>query len=403
MWAALHYLHESKIQPNPSMYSAILESLVEQGNVETALNYLFMMKNQDMLPELSAVQNVILLTANCGYSRLALELSAFYEKTALRRLDDAVWMTCLATAAQNHYVCPLKLPLFFHLIHVFVKLDGVLTSWAHVTKTLNLVPDEGICLSVLYTAARHGAPDLATDVLHTLKSTDVAWEEHHFAALIEALCRKGQLQDAFVTLHVMRTNGIAPVETTASPIVDSIKNDTDTLDAAWAIIDEIHSNGSGLDIDALNAVVEASIKLGDLQRAIGIYKAFPDYGVNPAIITYNHLLDGCITAQHRQLGDILLEDMKQAGLKPDSMTYEKMINLCLTQEYYEDAFYYLEEMKGAQFLPPQGVYEAIYKKCHTALDSRKGMVVEEMKECGYEVDDLTNTKESRPRTRSPPK
>jgi pentatricopeptide repeat protein len=89
------------------MYTAIFESLVAQGNVETALNYLFMMKNQDIVPELSAVQDVIMLTANCGYSRLAIELSAFYEKTSLRRLDDVVWMTCLASAAQNHYVRPL--------------------------------------------------------------------------------------------------------------------------------------------------------------------------------------------------------------------------------------------------------------------------------------------------------
>ena len=75
-----------------------------------------MMKNQDILPELSAVQDVILLTANCGYSRLAIELSVFYEKTSLRRLDDVVWMTCLASAAQNHYVRLLTLPLFLHLM-----------------------------------------------------------------------------------------------------------------------------------------------------------------------------------------------------------------------------------------------------------------------------------------------
>jgi pentatricopeptide repeat protein len=104
MWAALHHLHESGIQPNPSTYSAIFESLVAQGNIETALHYLFMMKNQDILPELSAVQDVIMLTASCGYSRLAIELSAFYEKTSLRQLDDVVWMTCLASAAQNYYV-----------------------------------------------------------------------------------------------------------------------------------------------------------------------------------------------------------------------------------------------------------------------------------------------------------
>lgn len=87
------------------MYTAIFESLVAQGNVETALSYLFRMKNQDILPELSAVQSVIILAANCGYSRLAIELSVFYEKTSLRRLDDSVWMACLSSAAQNHYVC----------------------------------------------------------------------------------------------------------------------------------------------------------------------------------------------------------------------------------------------------------------------------------------------------------
>lgn len=255
---------------------------------------------------------------------------------------------------------------------------------------MNVAPDEGICLSVLYTAARHGVPDLATDVLRVLKLTGVVCEEHHFAALIEALCRKGQLKDALITLRVMRTNGIDPAETTAANIVDTIKANIDTLDSAWAIIDEIHSSGSGLGVDALNVVVEASIKLGDLQRAIGIYKAFPDYELHPDTITFNHLLDGCIAAQHRQLGDVLLEDMKTAGLKPDGKTYEKMVKLCLTQEYYEDAFYYLEEMKGAQLIPTRSVYEAIYEKCDAAGDSRKGMVAEEMKECGYEVDTLPN-------------
>jgi pentatricopeptide repeat protein len=104
MWAAVQQLHEFGLKPNPSIYTAILDSLVAQGNVETALNYLFTMKSQDILPELSAVQDVIMLTANCGYSRLAIELSAFYEKTSLRHLDDAVWMSCLASAAQNQYV-----------------------------------------------------------------------------------------------------------------------------------------------------------------------------------------------------------------------------------------------------------------------------------------------------------
>lgn len=265
---------------------------------------------------------------------------------------------------------------------------------------MNFAPDEGICLSVLSTAARHGDPELATDVLRVLKLTDVTWQEHHFAALIEALVRDGQLKEALVTLHIMRTNGIEPLETTGSYIIDSIRRDSSALDSAWGIIDEIHSSHGGLGVDALNVVIQASVTLGDLQRAIGLYKAFPDYGIRPNIATYNLLLDGCIAAQHRQLGDVLLEDLKQAGLSPDIRTFNKMINLCLTQEYYEDAFYYLEEMKAAQFVPLRSVYKAIYEKCSSAGDSRKAMVVEEMKECGYEVDgEATEEKRKSSRTR----
>lgn len=97
-------MYEFGIKPNPSIYTAIIQAFVDKGNVEMALHCLFTMKNQDILPELPAVQDVIILTANCGYSRLAVELASFYERTSLRRLDDAVWMTCLASSAQNYYV-----------------------------------------------------------------------------------------------------------------------------------------------------------------------------------------------------------------------------------------------------------------------------------------------------------
>lgn len=238
-------------------------------------------------------------------------------------------------------------------------------------------------MAVLHTAARHGLPDLSTDVLRILKLIGVSWQEFHFAALIEAFCKNGQLKEALITLDIMRSNGVEPLRTTANSILESLTKGVDVVDSAWSILDEIHSSGSGLGIDAMNVVIQASVDIGDLQRAIGLYKALPDYGIKPDIPLFNILLEGCVAAQHRQLGDVLLEDIKQAGLQPDVHVFEQIIRLCLTQEVYEDAFFYLEEMKSARFVPSQQVYQALVDKCSDKRDPRLEMVLAEMKECGY--------------------
>jgi hypothetical protein len=218
------------------------------------------------------------------------------------------------------------------------------------------------------------------------------WEEHHFAALIEAFCRNNQLKEALITLHIMRTNEILPLPGTSVPILDCVKVDVESLDSAWAIIDEIHEAKSGVDIDALKVIVQASVSLGDLQRAVGVYKSLPDYDLEPDVTFFNLLLDGCITAQHRQLGDLLLADMKEMKIQPNKETYEKMIGLCLTQKTYEDAFFYLEEMKAAEFVPGQTVYEALVLKCHSMDDTRMDIALEEMRECGYNMPNPTSLK-----------
>ena len=244
-------------------------------------------------------------------------------------------------------------------------------------------------MSVLNAAARHGVPDIATDVLRVLKLSGIGLKEYHFAALIEAFCRNNQLKEALITLHIMRSNNIQPLPGTSVSILDSIK-DVESLDSAWAIIDEIHKAKSGLAIDALKVIIQASVLLRDLQRAVGFYKSLCDYGVEPDVTIFNILLDGCIAAQHRQFGDVLLDDIKKLKVRPNKETYEKIILLCLTQEVYEDAFFYLEEMKAAEFVPPQTVYEALVHKCRSMGDTRVDIALEEMRECGYKMSKPTS-------------
>ncbi|KAF8161013.1 hypothetical protein B0H34DRAFT_795856 [Crassisporium funariophilum] len=367
LWKAWDKMNELGIKPNAQIYTSVINCFVNDGNLEMALQYLFAMTSHNIVPELAAVQAVIILAAERRYSRLAIDLATYFEEVSHRRLEDSAWLACLASAAQN------------------LHMEGVTACWPVAVHQLGIIPNEGICMSVLNNAARHGLPDLATDVLGVLKVAGITWQEYHFAALIEAFCRNNQLKEALVTLHIMRTNKIIPVPGSSTPIVDLIKADVTTLDSAWALIDEIHKADAGVDIDALKVMVKASVSLGDLQRAVGIYKCFSDYNLQPDLATFNLLLDGCIAAQHRQLGDLLLGDMKDLKVKPNHETYEKIILLCLTQEIYEDAFFYLEEMKAATYVPPQSVYEALVQRCRSAGDSRADIALSEMQECGYNV------------------
>lgn len=247
-------------------------------------------------------------------------------------------------------------------------------------------PDEGLCIAVLHTAARHGLPTLANEVIEVLVALQVPLQEHHFAPVIEACTRHGSLKAALGTLAIMRSIGLTPeIKSTADPIHEYISESADRVDEAYALLEEMRADGQTIDVVAFNTLLRASRKLKDLQRAVGTYKAAADLGVTPDVRSYNILFSACIDARHRDLGDKLLSEMKAAGVVPDESTYCRFILLCLKPNNYEDAFFYLEEMKSAGFKPPPFIYHHIVRKCVDFNDTRYNIAVEEMVECGYGI------------------
>lgn len=285
----------------------------------------------------------------------------------------------LATSYENK--------LFFspYLTDVTYQEVGVIDAWQKAVTELGVTPVEGQCIEVLHAAARRGLPGIATQALQVLLRLQVPLEEHHFAPVLEAFCERRLLEESFSLINLMRASNIQFTPETASPIVNCISSHIDQVDEAWSVLEKMRSEGKPVDVVALNIVIHAAVLLNDLQRAIGTYKAFPDFDAKPAISTFNHLLSGCISASHRELGDKLLSDLRELNLVPDAQTFERMIILCLTQTVYEDAFFYLEEMKGQGYLPPQSVYVALIRKCVVSGDVRWKIALDEMKECGYEV------------------
>lgn len=147
------------IKPNGPIYSAVIDYLVAEGNVEMAIQCIFSMKGQGIVPELATAQAVVILAAECGYSRLAIELATYFENAPVSQLESSVWIACLFSPQS---VCAFFCLFFGFSFMTVIEDDGVMTCWPRVTNNLNVVPNEGVGLAVLGTAARHGPPQFAT-------------------------------------------------------------------------------------------------------------------------------------------------------------------------------------------------------------------------------------------------
>jgi hypothetical protein len=121
MWSIVERMQELRMPPNAQTFSLILERPLMGGNLEIAVQYLGEMKARGIVPELQTAQNIIILAANLGHSRLALDIASAFEDESVRRLDNEVWLNCLISSAENLFVrlsnnshtCQFN-PLFIH-------------------------------------------------------------------------------------------------------------------------------------------------------------------------------------------------------------------------------------------------------------------------------------------------
>src|SRR3954467_11238904 len=103
---------------------------------------------------------------------------------------------------------PIPLPTLSWL--TVEKYEGVKYVWRARVQTSNLVPSDGMCISVLNLAARHADPDLATSAIQSLTTRHSVLSAFHYEALLTAYVESGDLKTAFRILDIMSRAGLEP-------------------------------------------------------------------------------------------------------------------------------------------------------------------------------------------------
>ncbi|KAJ7593870.1 hypothetical protein C8J56DRAFT_853639 [Mycena floridula] len=367
LWNVIDRMVALGLHMDATTYTFLINLYSKEGNMELALRYWQVMRDKNLTTDLVTVSNVIESFATAGFPRLAIDIAQSVETESVRRLEPGVWMACMSAAATSLWG------------------EGVIKCWDFLVGELGLTPDEGLCLSVLHTAGRCGIPHLASEVLACLKRAGIPWQEHHFAPLFMAFCQTREIKDAIGVLDVMQDSGVTPLQSTVKPLIPLIDSDIDTFDKIWSILDEIKAEGHVIDVTVFNIIIEAAVRLRDMQRAVGAYKAMSDYDVEPTIDTFHAVLKGAVATSHVAFATGILDEMKAINIKPTRETYELMIMVSLTQASYDNAFFYLEDLKAAQFIPSFEIYRRIIHKCCTSGDPRWNNAIQDMMECGHDV------------------
>ncbi|KAJ9108834.1 hypothetical protein QFC21_000154 [Naganishia friedmannii] len=368
------------VQNNPTLYRSItnitydflLRSAIDKRRFESVLVLLTEMRMRGLspLPGGNRMAQVVEMCCENGAARLALDLAERGEVVEQGGVGLGTWVDILRVSAEGQF------------------MQGIETAWERLSDNPQFVPDEGLCILILNTAARHGNPTLATSVLAKFSEIGIEAREYHYAPVLEAFCSTGDLPEALQVLDAMRTHGgVSPTLATAQPLIDSIveRRDIRWVDAGFDALEALHVKGQRIDVAAFNAVLKAAEEYGDLKRAVVIYRQAGSFGVQPDIETFNTLLSACVKAGAKEQGELVLRDMETAlgaGSK-DADTFQHLIDLYLSHHEFEPAFNYLEEMKEARHRPPLAVYENLVKACWEQSDERFRDVIDEMQLGGY--------------------
>ncbi|ORX37197.1 hypothetical protein BD324DRAFT_600886 [Kockovaella imperatae] len=311
-----------------------------------------------------------------GNPRLALQLAAVGGQTPAhaKEIDAAMREEILVASAETGF------------------MEGLEIAWTHASSTGVFAPDEGLILRIIDVAARNSRPDMAENALKYLDSLPVKVEPRHLLPLVEAHLNNGSVLAAVKVAASLPQDDDLKLDDLA-PLIRHI-SDSEIIDKVFYHLEDLHRTGERLNVVSVNALIAAAVRLNDLHRARAIQSSFEDLGVTPNMDTFNLLLKGCVTMEHRALGDNIMSEISKAGLSPTQSTYEDMIALCLIPREYEDAFYYLEQMKSLNLMPSREIYRRLLEKCQRNNDHRGQFVLEEMETLGYTARD--GTRQSQP-------
>merc|ERR1719299_239586 len=391
-------LQSSGVQLTALAYNALLDSCVQCGKVNVALQHFKEMK------DLGLVDVVSYNTLLKAYLKQGQIVKA---RKLLTEMSE-----CGIQANQVTYN---------EMLNALVAVKDRHEMWGLVREmnAIGMRPNSVTCSIILKSLTAHSAPDDVRQAMALIDNLHENMDEVLFASVIEACVRVGQLDLLSSKLqqyagvgglagltaptygsmikaygrardiervrelwHEMRRRHVTPTSITLGCVIDALVNNGfpdealslvreirddvtckdilntviySTLLKGFAqarqpgrvqdVFEEMKQMGIACNTVSYNTMLDANARTGKMDRADELFREMQASGVSPDVITYSTLVKGYCQSGDIDKGYQVLKDMVRSGVhEPDEILYNSLLDGCAKQHRVDDALKLVEDM-----------------------------------------------------------
>ncbi len=220
--------------------------------------------------------------------------------------------------------------------------------------------DEGTLVAALGAAARTRSRELEEAAWAALEATAAARgappSDAAYAALMASRAARGELEGAFRALAQLQrahTERELPPGALA-PLVAACSGGADALDAAYYTVERLHGRGETVGATALNVVIAACARAGDVGRAFETFEEIErTFAMAPTTASYNALLGACVWHGRAWAAPRLADEMAAKGVEPDATTRALLLDGALAARDLPAALVQLQAAVAIGEAPPR--------------------------------------------------
>ncbi|KAL5995378.1 hypothetical protein ACLOJK_025437 [Asimina triloba] len=143
--------------------------------------------------------------------------------------------------------------------------------------------------------------------------------------LIEALCREGRTQKALEVLDEFWTSGRKPSMVACTTLIEHVRI-VGRVDEGLQLMERMLNDDIVLDSVTYNCLIQALCDVGQAMDANRLRLLAATKGLDPDGATFDALISGFSREGQRRQGEVVVDEMLDAGFIPDIHKYNKLMD-----------------------------------------------------------------------------